>query len=93
LVTDVAVVGIKDPVFIEAVGALVVGDFSADADPEAELRKFAMHSLAEFKIPSVIRRVSEIPKTATGKLDRRAAVQSLLATTHSAPGGEQGTKP
>lgn len=84
-VTDVAVVGIKDPVFMEAVAALVVGDFQKDSDPTAELRQFAAHSLADFKIPTVIRCVPAIPKTATGKLDRRAAAKSLLASTPSGP--------
>ena len=72
-VSEVLVVGVRDPVYMEAVGALVVGGFSTDVDASLDLRTFAARQLAHFKVPTIVRVVGAIPKTSTGKLDRRAA--------------------
>jgi long-chain acyl-CoA synthetase len=76
-VRDVAVVGLPHPVYGEVVGAVVVGEFQSDEEASRELGEFGRRVLAEFKLPSVVRIVPEIPKGATEKFDRRA-IAALL---------------
>ena len=76
-----AVVGLPDPVYGEAVGAVVVGEFESDEEATQELTELGRQVLAEFKLPVVVRVVSEIPRGATGKFDR-PAIAALLR-----PGG------
>jgi oxalate---CoA ligase len=53
----------------EDVGAAVVLKPGAAAS-ESELRRYAEQSLAHFKVPRIIRMLSEIPKGPTGKIQR-----------------------
>jgi fatty-acyl-CoA synthase len=68
-VSEVAVVGVPDEKWGEAVVAYVTlrGQATADAD---ELREFARARLARFKVPKRIEFVDELPKTATGKVQK-----------------------
>jgi fatty-acyl-CoA synthase len=43
----------------------------------AELREFAAPSLGRFKLPTALRLVTMIPRTATGKISRREVIQAL----------------
>jgi len=78
-ILEVAVVGMPHPVWGESPHAFVVLRSGMSAT-EAELRAFARESLAHFKVPSAFHFVSELPKTATGKIQkfvlrgRRAAI-------------------
>ncbi len=68
-VQEVAIVGMPDEKWGEAphafvvlrTGAMVTGD---------ELREFARSKLAHFKCPRVVNFVTELPKTATGKIQK-----------------------
>jgi fatty-acyl-CoA synthase len=78
-VLEVAVVGVPHEKWGESPHAFVV--LRADAQPtEAELQSFLRRVLAHFKVPSAFHFVSELPKTATGKIQkyvlrgRRAAI-------------------
>jgi Protein of unknown function (DUF1275)/AMP-binding enzyme C-terminal domain len=62
-------VRVPDPKYGEEVEAAVV--LKGNANPEA-LRSYCREQLADFKVPKVIRIVSELPMNATGKVDRRA---------------------
>ena len=68
-VGDVAVLGREDPEWGSAVTAMVVVVAGRDADP-AELIEHCRSSLAAHKVPKRIEFVSELPRTATGKLRR-----------------------
>jgi acyl-CoA synthetase (AMP-forming)/AMP-acid ligase II len=68
-VADAAAFGAPDPKYGEEVEAAVV--LKGNANPEA-LRSYCLDRLAVFKVPKVIRIVSELPVNATGKVDRRA---------------------
>jgi len=68
-VADAAAFGAPDSKYGEEVEAAVV--LKGNADPEA-LRSYCRERLADFKVPKVIRIVSELPMNATGKVDRRA---------------------
>jgi fatty-acyl-CoA synthase len=68
-VQEAAIVGMPDTRWGEAPHAFVVLKPNATADPE-ELRQFARERLAHFKAPHTVTFVSELPKTATGKIQK-----------------------
>ncbi|WP_122090072.1 o-succinylbenzoate--CoA ligase [Halalkalicoccus subterraneus] len=72
-VDDCSVVGLPDPEWGERVCALVVGDVV-----EAGLREFIEDRLAGYKCPKEIAFIDELPRTASGTVDR-GAVRELLA--------------
>jgi fatty-acyl-CoA synthase len=78
-VLEAAVVGMPHEKWGESPHAFVVLRAGASATQE-ELRDFARAALAHFKVPSAFHFVTELPKTATGKIQkfvlrgRRAAI-------------------
>jgi fatty-acyl-CoA synthase len=68
-VLEVAVVGMPHERWGESPHAFVVLRPGAQA-AEPELREFARASLAHFKVPSAFHFVNELPKTATGKIQK-----------------------
>jgi fatty-acyl-CoA synthase len=68
-VEEVAIVGFPDEKWGEAPHAFVVLHEGARAD-ERELREFARANLAHFKAPHSVTFVKELPKTATGKIQK-----------------------
>jgi O-succinylbenzoic acid--CoA ligase len=70
-VADAAAVGRADEEWQEAVAAVVVLREGAAVDSE-DLRRHCAESLASYKVPKRFEFVSELPRTASGKLMRRA---------------------
>jgi acyl-CoA synthetase (AMP-forming)/AMP-acid ligase II len=68
-VHEAAVVGLPDSKWGEAPHAFVVLKSGASAT-EDELRAFVRERLAHFKTPRSVKFVSELPKTATGKIQK-----------------------
>ena len=68
-VQEVAIVGLPHERWGEAPHAFVVLRQDAQTD-EAELREFARANLAHFKAPHSVTFVNELPKTATGKIQK-----------------------
>ena len=68
-VQEVAIVGFPHEKWGEAPHAFVVLHEGARAD-ERELREFARAKLAHFKAPHSVTFVNELPKTATGKIQK-----------------------
>ena len=68
-VREVAVVGLPDEKWGESPHAFVVLAEGASAEPEA-LRDFVRQNIARFKVPKAIHFVDELPKTATGKIQK-----------------------
>jgi fatty-acyl-CoA synthase len=68
-VLEAAVVGMPHPRWGESPHAFVVLREGAEAT-ESALRQFAREALAHFKVPSAFHFVSELPKTATGKIQK-----------------------
>ena len=68
-VQEVAIVGLPNPQWGEAPQAFVVLKAGATSTEE-ELREFARNRLAHFKAPHGVTFVSELPKTATGKVQK-----------------------
>ena len=68
-VQEVAVVGLPDDRWGEAPHAFIVLKPNASA-AEDELRQFARDRMAHFKVPKGFHLVPELPKTATGKIQK-----------------------
>jgi fatty-acyl-CoA synthase len=68
-VQEVAVVGVPSEKWGESPHAFVVLRAGATAT-EAELQRFARDNLAHFKCPQAVHFVPELPKTATGKIQK-----------------------
>lgn len=69
-VAEVAVVGLPDEKWIEAVTAFVVLKPDATVEP-GDLIEHTRKSLAKFKLPKEIRFVDELPRNQSGKLLKR----------------------
>jgi fatty-acyl-CoA synthase len=68
-VQEVAVVGMPDERWGETPHAFVIVAAGASVT-EPELRAFARDSMAHFKVPTAFHLVDELPKTATGKIQK-----------------------
>jgi len=68
-VQEVAVVGIPDERWGEAPHAFVIIAGGASVSEE-ELRAFARDAMAHFKVPKTFHFVDDLPKTATGKIQK-----------------------
>jgi long-chain acyl-CoA synthetase len=78
-VRDVAVVGVEDPQWGQAIVAVVVPAVGIDPDPE-ELREHVRKSLRGSRTPDRVVFRDELPTTPTGKVLRREIVEELRAT-------------
>ncbi|WP_017754288.1 fatty acid--CoA ligase family protein [Calidifontibacillus oryziterrae] len=75
-VVEVAVLGVPDPDFGEAIKCFVVSK-----DPsltEENLKEYCSEHLAKYKIPKSIEFIDELPKNTTGKILRRALRDQLV---------------
>lgn len=70
-VQEVAVIGVPDDEWGEAVMAVVV-PHDWDVVSEADIKAFADERLADYKKPKSVEFVDEIPKTPYGKMDKNA---------------------
>lgn len=78
LVHEVAVVGVDDPQWGQAIVAVVVPTAGTDPDPE-ELREHVRKSLRGSRTPDRVVFRAELPTNATGKVLRREIVEELRA--------------
>jgi len=68
-VQEVAVVGVAHPKWGEAPHAFIILRAGSSAT-EAEIKQFVRDNMAHFKMPQWVTFVSELPKTATGKIQK-----------------------
>ena len=66
-VAEVAVVGLPDPDFVEAVSAWIVPRPGVTLEPE-DIRAFCRGRIAHFKVPRHVAIIDELPRTVTGKV-------------------------
>ena len=83
-VSEVAVIGLPHPRWIEAVTAVVVPK-AGRALTEAEVLAHAAQQLASFKCPKAVVFVDSLPKNPSGKLLKRELRQRLQAHYDAAP--------
>ena len=77
-VRDVAVVGVEDPQWGQAIVAVVVPRPGVDPDPE-ELREHVRKNLRGSRTPDRVVFRDELPTTPTGKVLRREIIEGLQA--------------
>jgi len=65
-VSEVAVIGVDDEKFGQALKAFVVGSISED-----ETKKYVKENLAGYKVPREVEFMDELPRNATGKVVKR----------------------
>jgi fatty-acyl-CoA synthase len=68
-VADLAIIGVPDVKYEETVCAVIVVKDGAFIDPE-EFRAYARTRLAKYKVPTHIEIVDELPRTASGKIQK-----------------------
>jgi acyl-CoA synthetase (AMP-forming)/AMP-acid ligase II len=78
-VEDVAVIGMEDDEYGEALAAFVVGS----VDPET-VKETAERELASFKVPKKVKIVDELPRTSTGKVQKKELLEQHEDTPKSA---------
>jgi long-chain acyl-CoA synthetase len=78
-VRDVAVIGLPDPIWGEAVCAVVVPKGEATLSLE-KIRAFAKDDLAAFKLPKILAVLDELPRNAAGKVIKDGLRRSLRAS-------------
>lgn len=83
-IDEVAVFGLPDPIWGERIHAVVSLGPGKTADP-AELRAFCRDRIADFKIPKGIDIWPELPKGATGKIQKRAISERYEEAARSPP--------
>lgn len=67
---EVAVFGVEDDIFGEAVKAVIVLKENENAD-DKEIQRYIRSILPEFKVPKYIDFVAHLPKTQAGKIDKK----------------------
>jgi acyl-CoA synthetase (AMP-forming)/AMP-acid ligase II len=87
-VSDVAVVGVPDPVLGEIGHAFVVpSDPTREVPSLTELRSWVLPALSDYKAPDRISFVSDIPRNSMGKVDRRILLKNAVSTDTEAKVG------
>jgi long-chain acyl-CoA synthetase len=68
-ITEAAVIGLSDPEYTEAVAAVIVTADRVQLSDE-DLTRLCAERLAPYKVPTVFRQVGELPRNASGKVQR-----------------------
>ena len=75
-IEQVVTFGVRDKLLGEAIGAAIVLKNEIKCS-EIEIKSYARNHLADFKVPKYISFLKEIPKGATGKLQRIGLAEKL----------------
>lgn len=73
-IKEVAVVGIKDPLWDQVAKAYVVLREGEELDPE-EFTAFCKANMANYKVPRLVEFIPELPKSPTGKILKRLLIE------------------
>ncbi len=76
-VQDCAVVGLPDKKYGEEVAAFIILKGGSSAD-EKEIRSYLRNKIADFKRPRLIEIVTDLPRTATGKIQKNKIIEEYV---------------
>jgi acyl-CoA synthetase (AMP-forming)/AMP-acid ligase II len=79
-VSDVVVVGVPDPVLGDAIAAMVAGNVD-----EEELRRWIGRALSRDRVPDRVVLTDRIPRSPTGKVNRRDLAAALAGDRNARP--------
>ncbi len=85
-VSEAAVLGVADDYWGEKVVAFIIRD-AASAISSEEVTAFCSQHLARYKVPRIVAFVDDVPRVASGKVDKRALRNLYLAQNASAAEG------
>ncbi|HMV76846.1 MAG TPA: long-chain-fatty-acid--CoA ligase [Leptospiraceae bacterium] len=80
-ISECAVVGLPDKTYGEVVGAFIVPKAGATIS-EKDVKSFLRPKIAGYKFPKVIEIVTDLPKTATGKIQKNKIVEDHAGNAH-----------
>jgi long-chain acyl-CoA synthetase len=83
-VSEAAVLGVPHPDLGEEVAALVALRPGMNTTPE-EIQAFVKERLAPYKVPRLVKLVQELPKSATGKILKRAISHDMFQSQNNTP--------
>ncbi|KAF6172372.1 hypothetical protein GIB67_022595 [Kingdonia uniflora] len=75
--------GVPDDKYGEEINCAIIPKEGSDID-EAEILRFCKNILASFKVPKKIFMTDDLPRTATGKIQRRIVAEHFLAQISTA---------
>ncbi|TYH59513.1 hypothetical protein ES332_D08G227000v1 [Gossypium tomentosum] len=81
-VTQAVAFGVPDEKYGEEINCAVI--LRGGSLDEAEITKYCKRNLASFKVPKKVFITDSVPKTATGKIQRRIVAEHFLAQTSAA---------
>lgn len=76
-ILDCAIVGIPDKTYGEVVGAFILPKAGATLS-EKDIKAYLRPKVAGYKFPKIIEIVTELPKTATGKIQKNKIVEEYV---------------
>ncbi len=87
LAVEVAVLGIPDPLLENRLVAVIVSSSKCD---DMDIVAFCSKKLPAYKLPQDVVFVDSLPKSASGKVDRKQCLENCLATDKSGQIREKG---
>lgn len=88
-VREICVVGAPHPEWGEAVVAVISERRGEPVPAAADLARFAAADLSRMELPKHVMTMEDLPKTVTGKIDKRAVKEWVLARRNELPWARQ----
>ena len=88
-VREICVVGAPHPEWGEAVVAVISERHGQPVPDAADLARYAASDLGRMELPKHVMTMADLPKTVTGKIDKRAIKEWVLARRNELPWARQ----